>query len=286
MRAADGVTDAVVVKGQLERFLHSALGHVVAVSVTIHRSVSESDTVSAQAKVELDGHTIRAQVVAVHHDIVSDMLCARLAMQIARLDTPWSPRPWPPEGPIGNPHQHAAAGGFGNPLETCGSSYRYKIYALARCAADDAALIMDLLDYDFHLFIDQETGQDSVIARVGPTGYRLTRTASMTPPVSPRLPITVNPYPVARRTVEESARFLSRAEMPFEFFINSTSGRGNVLYRRLAGNFGLIKPDNVVARKPTGNNATHLHKEPVVTKSVGRLFLTPNTPPSVPGDCL
>lgn len=251
-RTANGRADAVAVRGQLERFLHSALGHVVAVRVKIHSPAFEPDTVSAQANLELDSHTIRAQVVAVHQDIVSDMLCARLAMQIARLDTPWSPRPWPQEIPAANYRPLATETGFGNLPGMCETSYRYKNCVLSQCAADDAALTMDLMDYDFHLFIDLATGQDSVISRVGPTGYRLTRTTSMTPPMNPRLPITMNPYPVARRTVEESARFLSRAEMPYEFFINSNTGRGNVLYRRLAGNFGLIKPEDPAAQKPRG----------------------------------
>jgi len=52
---------------------------------------------------------------------------------------------------------------------------RHKSYTLGRRLAEDAAADMELLDYDFHLFTDKETGLDSVIYR-SDGGYRLAQT--------------------------------------------------------------------------------------------------------------
>jgi hypothetical protein len=54
---------------------------------------------------------------------------------------------------------------------------RHKSFALVAETPDEAAFEMDVLDYDFHLFIDVDTRLDSVLYRAGPTGYRLARTA-------------------------------------------------------------------------------------------------------------
>ena len=47
-----------------------------------------------------------------------------------------------------------------------------KSYTLARQTPDDAATEAELLDYDFHLFTEKPTGEDSVIYRTA-DGYEL-----------------------------------------------------------------------------------------------------------------
>ena len=44
---------------------------------------------------------------------------------------------------------------------------RRKSYALARETPKEAAAEAELMDYDFHLFTERLTGQDSVICRTG-----------------------------------------------------------------------------------------------------------------------
>ncbi len=41
---------------------------------------------------------------------------------------------------------------------------------MAPCTVDEAALEMDLLDYDFHLFTEKGTGSAGVVYRGGPDG--------------------------------------------------------------------------------------------------------------------
>ena len=49
---------------------------------------------------------------------------------------------------------------------------RRKSYALGRETPDEAAADAEQMDYDFHLFTERSTGEDSVIYRTA-GGYRL-----------------------------------------------------------------------------------------------------------------
>jgi hypothetical protein len=86
------------------------------------------------------------------------------------------------------------------------------------------------------IFTDEEAGQDSVIYRVGPTGYRLAHLSGTAPPAATSVPLTVNVHPVPELTPER----LGATELPFRFFRDTSTGR--VLYRRYDGHYGLITP--------------------------------------------
>lgn len=189
-----------------------------------------------QANLVLDGQPIRAQVAARFVQEASRYLRARLGAQVARLASPNVPRAWPAEGgsrivPVPRPvGQREIA--------------RCKCHPLEECTPDRAALVMDVMDYDFHLFVDAETGQDSVIYRVGPTGYRLARVSRVAPPSAPTsVPLTINVHPVPELTPEQAVQRLDATELPFRFFRDTATGRGAVLYRRYDGHYGLIAPE-------------------------------------------
>ncbi|WP_243866836.1 sigma 54 modulation/S30EA ribosomal C-terminal domain-containing protein [Actinophytocola oryzae] len=189
----------------------------------------------AQANVEVDGQLVRTQVAAAFFHEASRLLRERLGQQVTRLSQPAVPRPWPvdvvrPE-PVPRPVGEREV-------------VRYKAYPLARCTPDRAALTMDVLDYDFHLFVDADTGQDSVICRVGPTGYRLARLVGMAPPAGrTSVPLTINVYPVPELTAAQAVERLNDTELPYRFFRDAGTGRGCVLYRRYDGHYGLISPE-------------------------------------------
>ena len=100
----------------------------------------------------------------------------------------------------------------------------------------------DLLDYDFHLFTERSTGQDSVIYRTN-GGYRL----AMAHPKPGRLgpvpgSMTVSKLPAPRLTVEEAAERLEAMGQPFIFFADTRTGRGSLIHHRYDGHYGLIRP--------------------------------------------
>jgi hypothetical protein len=131
---------------------------------------------------------------------------------------------------------------------------RHKSYTPAHETQGEAAAEAELLDYDFHLFREKSTGEDSVIYRTA-DGYRLAlahRRSGQLGPVDPS--ITVSQVPAPRLTVTEAEDRLEAFRQPFMFFVNSQTGRGNLIYHRYDGHYGLIEPADYSAR-PRGTLA-------------------------------
>jgi hypothetical protein len=99
---------------------------------------------------------------------------------------------------------------------------RHKTYELSALTPKDAALDMELMAYDFHLFTNLDTGKDAVIARRDGEVVLLEE--------APEL------------TLEQASERLDVTGDPFVFFVDAASNRGTVLYRRYDGHYGLITP--------------------------------------------
>lgn len=206
----------------------------VRVKLTVFARPSVRLPALVQANLDIGGQLVRAQVVAAFVQEASRRLRVRLGEQVARLSHPDVPRPWPSAGRVRLEPMAVPVGRR--------EVVRRKSYRLARCTPDQAALTMDVMDYDCHLFVDASTGQDSVIYRVGPTGYRLSRLVAAPPPAASVVPLTLDPLPVPELTAEEAMERLDATEMPYRFFRDRATGRGAVLYRRFDGHYGLITP--------------------------------------------
>lgn len=233
------------VQRQVVSFVERLVGEVDAVRVrlTAFRLPDARPSVLAQLNVTADGRLIRIQVVAAAVHDTAALLHSRLRDHLARLAQPALPRGWPDQHR--QHHQPVAV-----PLPAAARKVvRRKRYLLVRCSPDDAALTMDLRDYDFHLFVDCDTGQDSIVYRVGPTGYRLARQSDLTPPRQPAvMPWTVSVDAVPHLKPGQAAGRLDTTDMPYRFFQDAASGRGSVLYRRYDGHYALIAASAV--RKP------------------------------------
>ncbi|MGW3247405.1 sigma 54 modulation/S30EA ribosomal C-terminal domain-containing protein [Streptomyces sp. NPDC001070] len=201
----------------------------------------------AQASVDVNGRPVRAHVAAATIGEAIDLLQDRLGERLARLAEHWEAR----RGRMPMPGPHAWRHGsepshrpdhYPRPAEER-QVVRHKSFSLARESPDEAAFEMEMTDYDFHLFTDLGTGEDSVLYRSGPTGYRLAQ-------VHPRprivgdvaVPLTVSEIPAPRMNVAEAKHRLDITGFPFVFFADDTTGRGNVLYHRYDGHYGLITP--------------------------------------------
>jgi hypothetical protein len=136
---------------------------------------------------------------------------------------------------------------------------RHKSVVPQRITPMEAAWVMDAMDYDAHLFVDAETGEDAVVYRAGPSGLRLARQRHVHPPGwsqhseekissavgSPPVPLIVNSRP-APELSEEAAVDRAHEHGPrLLFFTDPVSGRGRLLYPRYDGNLGLISPAGV-----------------------------------------
>jgi hypothetical protein len=102
------------------------------------------------------------------------------------------------------------------------------------------------MDDEFHLFTEVGSGQDSVLYRAGDTGYRLAQIAPRPDDVRmSTTPVTVSAQPAPRLTVDEAVNRLELTGLPFVFFLDADHARGQVLYRRYDGHYGLITPARI-----------------------------------------
>ena len=105
----------------------------------------------------------------------------------------------------------------------------------------EAALEMDALDHAFFLYRDVATGSDAVLyhrddgrlAVIDPPGATAA-TQDDPPRELSRLSRPIDLRTAVREMDELGHRFL--------FFVNEHTGRGNVIYLRFDGHYGLIEP--------------------------------------------
>jgi len=220
------------VRNQVSGLLRRLPGPRPVVRIKLTRSARPALSWSAlvQANIEVRGQQMRGQATGAFFHEAAQSLRRSLAHRLptlAGLPAWWDGRPRVPVTEVSGRRDIV----------------RRKYCTPVRCTPDQAALAMDLMDYDIHLFVDAETGEDSAIYRIGPTGYRLARLVSTAPPSGPvSVPLTVNVHEVPQLTPEEAAGRLDATELPFRFFRSADTDRGAVLYRRYDGHYGLVTP--------------------------------------------
>ncbi|GAA1382564.1 HPF/RaiA family ribosome-associated protein [Catellatospora chokoriensis] len=120
---------------------------------------------------------------------------------------------------------------------------RLKTVRLHATTPAHAAAHLTAMDYEAHLFTDTDTDEDAVVYRAGPAGLRLARQHSKRPPSTPIThPLTVNSRQTPTLNTTDAAHRLADAWLPFIFYTDRDTGRGNLLYRRYDSNLGLISP--------------------------------------------
>jgi hypothetical protein len=200
----------------------------------------------AQVSVDLNGRLIRAQAAGRTMREAVEHACDRLRVRLERAARNWEAirggRPVPAPGEWR--HQSLPATrlpSYPRPAEKR-AVMRRKSYTLARETPDEAVAEAELMDYDFHLFTDQATGEDAVIYRVA-DGYGLQLAHPRTGRLDPfDSSITVNETPAPRLSLSQAAAWLEESGEPFLFFSNAETGRGNLLYHRYDGHYGLVVP--------------------------------------------
>jgi ribosome-associated translation inhibitor RaiA len=118
---------------------------------------------------------------------------------------------------------------------------RRKTFALDPITLDEAAFDLEQLAHDFYLFTELKTGADCVLSH-DERGQLLLQCAGESAPDVARAasPISVQQMPVTVSTIEEAEARLNLTDEPFAFFRSAETGRGEVLYRRRDGHYGLI----------------------------------------------
>jgi ribosome-associated translation inhibitor RaiA len=200
----------------------------------------------AQATLDVNGRLVRAQVAARQFDEAVDLLEARLRDRLEHLASHLRDRRRRP--PAGEPgewrHGDLATSRpawFPRPVEER-AVVRHKRLALEPMSVAEAALHLDLLDYDFYLFVEAETGQDAVVWHRPDGALGLAVAGGQLPDLT-GCTVSVRPAPPpSRLTLEEATGRLDLTGEPFVFFLDATTRRGGVAYRRYDGHYGLITP--------------------------------------------
>ncbi len=195
----------------------------------------------------MNGRVIRGQAAEETIRTAIDQLADRLRVRLGRAARNWAAvRGTVPDPAVGEwRHQSVPAHRppyFPRPGDQR-DVIRHASYAVGPETPQDAAAELDLLDYDFHLFTERSTGQDSVIYRSS-GGYCLTMAHPEPGRLTGPLPgsVTVSQLPAPRLTVREATKRLDQTGEAFTFFVDAYTGRGSVIYHRYDGHYGLIVP--------------------------------------------
>jgi ribosome-associated translation inhibitor RaiA len=209
------------------------------VRISKHRDCAVARPVLAQANVVLNGQRIRVQVAGTAALQAIDLMEARLRRRlegVARRRILYSAHR-PVVGDNERPDR------YGRPSDEC-RVVRRKAVVLRRRSVDQAVQDMIALDYDFHVFIEAGSAQDTVVSRT-PDGRIVL--AQINP--KPELIGTCvtqyefDPNPARALTTFGARQYLERSGSHFVMFRPSTEGsslRGHLLYRRYDGHYGLI----------------------------------------------
>jgi hypothetical protein len=227
-------TDAEAMAHALTRYAHEPVLHA-RVRLTRTGDPARERPVIAQVNLDVNGRFVRAQAAGHTAHEALDLVHDRARRQLDHLAGNWPARRSGPDTAQDHP--------FPRPAHQP-TVIRHKAYRLNRSTPDRAALDMDLMDYDFHLFTDAESGRDAVLYRAGPTGYRIAFIGG--PPWGRRapteLPVTISPRIAPLLSVFQAMDQLNGTSQLFLFFADLSTGEGRVLYRRYDGHYGLVTP--------------------------------------------
>ena len=249
-----GATDSA--RGRVTSVLRFATEEVLSVRVKLIMSGDPAVERPAitQINVDLNGRLIRSHADGQDMREAIERACDRLRIRLERAARNWAAlRGGQPTGEPGEWRHQSFPGSRPSyfPRQRQDRAVmRHKSYALHHETPDEAVADAELLDYDFHLFTEKSSGEDAVIYR-SDHGHRLALAHNKIRRLGPMdTSITVSETPVERLPVTAAADRMEAMGWPFLFFVNDQTGRGNILYHRYDGHYGLIEPAAEAGAKP------------------------------------
>ena len=193
----------------------------------------------AAATVDVEGTTLRAHATAPTMGEAVDELEDRLRRRLVQLQDRTRTRHRWTGVATGHEWRHGDQPRKPVPYyprpEESREVVRHKSFAAAPMTIDEAAFDMDLLDHDFYLFTDVESGESALVHRLPDGGYGVKGGATEESVAE----VTHEPSPPTLTDAEARIRLETDGE-PFVFYLDTESGQGRVLYRRYDGHYGLI----------------------------------------------
>lgn len=198
----------------------------------------------AEATIDVNGRIVRAHVAATQMSEAIDLLEDRLRRQLVNLSERYETARKRGAVHKSGEWRHGdlptrRAERFERPIDER-EVVRRKTLAVEPITLDEAAFDLEMLDHDFYLFTDADTGNDSVIVRQDDGKYAL---HSIKPPEA--IGETVAVIEVVESVppqidLDSAVDRINQTNEPLIFFVEATTGRGNVLYHRYDGHYGVI----------------------------------------------
>jgi hypothetical protein len=223
-----GVIDAATLeyaKAQVGRVARDAPDAVQGASLQL-KVADGSPLAVAKARLQVHGQPVRAHVASPTATEAVDRAAARLTEQLATMCQQ-------PAAPTAGRTQQARGWVFGaSPTTRPGytnrgaadpSIARRKTYDNTPCTPEAAIVRAALLEYDFYLFVDENTRRPAVVRRRDSNVWQ-----------------QANP---TNCSVSDAINMLGVSNARFVFFIDTVTSTLHALYRRYDGDYGLLSPE-------------------------------------------
>jgi ribosome-associated translation inhibitor RaiA len=215
------------------------------VMLTAHADAARERPASAKAELDVNGRLVQAHVAAGTMLEAIDLLEARLRNRLQRFAQHEESKHLRHRSRDEHEWRHGDREAsrppyFPRPVEERELA-RTKTFAVAAMTPDEAVVDLELLDHDFYLFENLETGEDNVVVR-SPSGYELLEPAATCSLVETAAPIEHSPTRPPVLTTDEAIEALELGGLRSLFFVDRDDARGRVLYHRYDGHYGLVGP--------------------------------------------
>ena len=231
----------------LDRYLP---GRVLRARVVLRHEANPRIERSARAECDLhlNGPIVRGQVAEVDMPRAIDALARHLEHQLRRFAERRASAgrrgPGPPPGEWRHGDWSPPRPDYARRPAAERSVMRRKTFALEPMTPQEAAWDLEALDHAFYLFQDLDTGADAVVYRrddgrlgvIGPAGRGWAEDPAAGEPV--REESRVN----GATSLDDAIAEMDELDHRFLYFVDAETGRGNVIYLRIDGHYGLIGP--------------------------------------------
>jgi ribosome-associated translation inhibitor RaiA len=202
---------------------------------------------TAEGELNIDGHLVRAHVAYFEMPGAIDSLAHHMQRRIRQVVDRLSDRHRRPAGA----EEEGARRGDRSPHRTTYLSrpptereiVRRKNFPIAPMSVTEAAFQMAALDHLFYLFVDVGTGADSIVYRRDDGRLGVIAPAGNGEPGGEHAGIVYEESRMSGPTaLEDAVREMDELDHRFLYFVDADTERGNVIYLRYDGHYGLIQP--------------------------------------------
>ena len=215
------------------------------VEMAAHADPARERPAFAKAEFDVNGQLVRAHVAATTMFEAIDLLEARLRGRLERAAHHDESKHFRHRGREEHEWRHAGDSPprpsyYPRPVDEREILW-HKTFAVGEMTPDEAAADLELLDHDFYLFTNLDTGADNVLFRSG-SGYELIEPSPACSLEECAAAIRLSPLRPAVMSTPDALELLNLGDERFVFFLDPAAQRGRVLYRRYDGHYGLIVP--------------------------------------------